>query len=58
MSPNQRYLPRLSTIKLADGSLMSPPLEDLEPLIELEELAELLGYDPNPSSYKIRGLIQ
>ena len=57
MSPNQRYLPRLSTIKLLDSSLMSPPLEDLEPLIDLEELAELLGYDPNPSSYKIRGLI-
>jgi acetolactate synthase-1/2/3 large subunit len=56
MSPNQRYLPRLSTIKLPDSSLMSPPLEDLEPLIDLEELAELLGYEPNPSSYKIRGL--
>ena len=56
MDPGQKYLPRLSTIKLANGSLMSPALEDLEPLIEIDVLAKLLGYDPSPSSFSIRGL--
>ncbi|MDA9796617.1 thiamine pyrophosphate-binding protein [Aquiluna sp.] len=31
MDPEQKYLPRLGTRKLQDGSLTSPPLEDLDP---------------------------
>jgi acetolactate synthase-1/2/3 large subunit len=56
MSPTQRYLPRLSTSKLEDGTLVSPPLEDLDPLIEIELLEELLGYRALPDSYAARGL--
>jgi acetolactate synthase-1/2/3 large subunit len=55
MNPEQKYLPRLATSKLADGSLVSPPLEDLDPLISLDELEELLGYRPSENSFRARG---
>ena len=56
MSPDQRYLPRLATSKLADGTLVSPPIEDLDPMISIELLRDLLGYRPHANSYKSRGL--
>jgi len=56
MSPDQRYLPRLATSKLADGTLVSPPLEDLDPMISIESLKDLLGYQPHANSFKSRGL--
>lgn len=54
MSPNQKYLPRLGTRKSQDGSLISPPLEDMDPLISLETLSQLLGYAPSEASVKAR----
>jgi acetolactate synthase-1/2/3 large subunit len=56
MSPEQRYLPRLATKKLENGTLVSPPLEDLDPLISIETLEEMLGYAAHPFSYVVRGL--
>ena len=56
MSPNQRYLPRLATTKLLDGTLISPPLEDLDPLIPIERLEEYLGYKPHRESFRARGI--
>jgi acetolactate synthase-1/2/3 large subunit len=56
MDPDQKYLPRLSTTKLGDGSLASPPIEDLDPKIDISLLESLLGYRATPGSYKSRGL--
>ena len=56
MSPSQKYLPRLATSKLADGTLVSPPLEDLDPLLSIENLEKYLGYRPTETSYRARGL--
>jgi acetolactate synthase-1/2/3 large subunit len=56
MDPSQRYLPRLSTSKGLSGSLVSPPIEDLDPLIEIDVLEKLLGYRPLKQSFEIRGL--
>ena len=56
MSPLQKYLPRLSTSKKNDGTLISPPLEDLDPLLSLENLEQLLGYKAHENSYLARGL--
>jgi acetolactate synthase-1/2/3 large subunit len=56
MDPDQKYFPRLATSKLEDGTLVSPPLEDLDPKIELSLLEELLGYKAHENSYKSRGL--
>ena len=56
MDPDQKYFPRLATNKLPDGTLVSPPLEDLDPKIELSQLENLLGYTPHLNSFKARGL--
>jgi acetolactate synthase-1/2/3 large subunit len=56
MDPDQKYLPRLSTTKLQDGSLASPPIEDLDPKIDISLLEGLLGYRATPGSYRSRGL--
>lgn len=57
MDPEQRYFPRLATNKLDDGTFVSPPIEDLDPKIELSLLENLLGYRAHENSYKARGLI-
>jgi acetolactate synthase-1/2/3 large subunit len=56
MDPDQKYFPRLATNKLPDGTLVSPPLEDMDPKIEISLLEELLGYRAHENSYKARGL--
>ena len=56
MDPEQKYFPRLSTSKMPDGTLISPPLEDLDPKIDLAMLEDLLGYKAHVNSYKARGL--
>ena len=56
MSPTQRYLPRLATSKLEDGTFVSPPLEDLDPLLPIQELERFLGYKAHVNSYRARGI--
>jgi acetolactate synthase-1/2/3 large subunit len=56
MDPGQKYLPRLSTTKLEDGSLVSPPLEDLDPKIDISLLESLLEQKAAPGSYSSRGI--
>ena len=55
MDPDQKYLPRLATSKLEDGTLVSPPLEDLDPLLPIEKLKSLLHSDPHENSIRARG---
>jgi acetolactate synthase-1/2/3 large subunit len=56
MSPLQKYLPRLSTSKTNDGMLISPPIEDLDPLLSLDDLERYLGYKAHRNSYIARGI--
>lgn len=56
MSPSQKYLPRLATSKLEDGTLVSPPIEDLDPPLSIQDLEKYLGYRPHENSYRARGL--
>jgi acetolactate synthase-1/2/3 large subunit len=55
MDPEQLFLPKLSLAPQKDGSIVSPPLEDLSPLLPREELKEnmIIGLHP-----KSEGLIQ
>jgi acetolactate synthase-1/2/3 large subunit len=55
MDPEQKYLPRLSTSKLEDGTLISPPLEDLDPLLPKEKLKELMHGELHENSTRARG---
>jgi acetolactate synthase I/II/III large subunit len=44
MHPEQPFVPKLSLASREDGTLVSPPLEDLSPLLPREELAkDMLG---------------
>ena len=54
MWPDQKYLPRLSTSKLEDGTFVSPPIEDLDPLLEINDLERFLGYRAHVNSYRAR----
>ncbi|MEJ7894551.1 MAG: thiamine pyrophosphate-binding protein [Solirubrobacteraceae bacterium] len=40
--PEQLFAPKLAVAVQEDGSLVSPPLEDLSPLLPREELAEMM----------------
>jgi acetolactate synthase-1/2/3 large subunit len=55
MDPEQKYLPRLATSKLANGTLVSPPLEDLDPLLPIEKLGSLLHGETHENSTRARG---
>lgn len=46
VSPKQFFEPKSSTKKLADGSLFSPPLEDLAPFLGRDELLENMIIKP------------
>jgi len=56
MDPVQGFLPRLMTSASPTGTLVSPPLEDLTPLISIEDLEWALQRKANPRSYQLRGL--
>jgi acetolactate synthase-1/2/3 large subunit len=42
VSTNQRFEPKSATRKLSDGTLVSPPLEDLAPFLPREELEQIM----------------
>lgn len=46
VSPMQNFEPKSSTKKLSDGTLVSPPLEDLYPFLDKKELLENLFIEP------------
>jgi acetolactate synthase-1/2/3 large subunit len=50
MAPDQPLIPKLSVSITADGKLVSPPLEDLSPLIPLETLKKSLLVPLHPNS--------
>ena len=56
MDPVQGFFPRLMTSTSPSGALVSPPLEDLSPLISIEDLEWALQRKASPRSYQIRGL--
>jgi acetolactate synthase-1/2/3 large subunit len=50
MHPEQPFLPKLSTMIRVDGTLVSPPLEDLAPLIGRDQLEAAMVIDLHPKS--------
>lgn len=53
MAPDQLLVPKLSVSITADGKLVSPPLEDLSPLISMEQLNQHLLTSIHPTSLKL-----
>lgn len=54
MAPNQTFLPKLSIIPQEDGSIISPPLEDLSPLLPKDKLLSNMLVDVHEKSLKLR----
>ena len=53
MHPTQLFVPKLSLAVQQDGSLVSPPLEDLSPLLPREVMRESMLVGLHPKSEKI-----
>lgn len=54
MHPHQLFVPKLSLAIQRDGSLVSPPLEDLSPFISREELKGCMINGLHPKSINIK----
>ncbi|MSU34523.1 MAG: thiamine pyrophosphate-binding protein [Pedosphaera sp.] len=54
MHPEQLFVPKLSLAPQADGSLVSPPLEDLSPLLPKQVLRDAMRGGIHPKSELIR----
>ena len=53
--PEQLFVPKLSLVPQKDGSIISPPLEDLSPLLSREEMREnmLIGLHQKSNNMEI-----
>lgn len=54
MHPEQLFVPKLSLAPQADGSLVSPPLEDLSPLLPGQVLKDSMLVGMHPKSERVR----
>ncbi len=54
MHPHQLFVPKLSLAVQKDGSLVSPPLEDLSPFLNRSELSEAMLIGVHPKSEMIQ----
>jgi acetolactate synthase I/II/III large subunit len=56
--PEQPFVPKLSLVQQKDGSIISPPLEDLSPLLTREEMRKnmLIGLHQKSSNLEISTL--
>jgi acetolactate synthase-1/2/3 large subunit len=54
MHPEQPFVPKLALAVQKDGSLISPPLEDLSPFLSREVLREAMTIGAHPKSEKIQ----
>jgi acetolactate synthase-1/2/3 large subunit len=53
MHPRQLFVPKLSLALKADGSIVSPPLEDLSPLLSRDEMRENMIIGLHPKSAEL-----
>ena len=53
MAPDQLLVPKLSVSITAEGKLVSPPLEDLSPLVPLKVLEKSLLVPLHPNSISL-----
>lgn len=54
MHPEQLFIPRVGTIKGENGSLVSPPLEDMIPLVPEADLSAAMDGALHPESTRLR----
>ena len=54
MHPEQLFVPKLSLAQTLQGTLVSPPLEDLSPLLPLEQLKKSMLVEVHEKSISLR----
>jgi len=54
--PDESLQPKVSALPQSDGSILSMPIEDMTPLLPIEELRENLSFPPSSASLRARGL--
>ena len=56
--PEQPFVPKLSLVQQKDGSIISPPLEDLSPLLTRVEMKEnmIIGLHPKSDNLEVTNL--
>ena len=54
MDPEQLYVPKLSLETNSNGDLVSPPLEDLSPLVSLAAITEVMVVPLHTKSIALR----
>ena len=54
MDPEQLFVPKLSLAAKSNGDLISPPIEDLSPLVTLKELTEAMVVPVTAKSISLR----
>lgn len=54
MHPEQVFSPKLSLVSKPSGELVSPPLEDLSPLVPLDVLTDAMLVEVHPKSTSLR----
>ena len=55
--PNEYLQPKVSALPQPDGSILSMPLEDMTPLLPIDELTSNLWFSPSEASLRARGLL-
>jgi acetolactate synthase-1/2/3 large subunit len=56
LMPNETLWPKVAAIPQPDGTMISMPLEDMSPLLPLEQLQSEMHGELQPASMKARGL--
>ena len=54
MDPNQGFLPKVKGVPNEDGSILSPPIEEMSPLISKKELKEEMIVELSKKSNQIK----
>lgn len=54
MDPNQGFLPKVKGIPMEDGNILSPPIEEMSPLVPFTELKNEMIIDISNKSKQIK----
>lgn len=54
MDPEQDFIPKVKGVAKDDGTIFSPPLEEMSPLLSLEQIKESMIVDLSERSYQIK----
>lgn len=54
MDPEQDFIPKVRGVAMEDGTIFSPPLEEMYPLLPIEEIKQTMVVDLSERSYQIK----